>query len=706
MSQELDRARDDFLSEAQDLIEALGKGVTRLDETAGADDPELLNEVFRSVHTLKGLSGLFGAGGLAALAHEVEALLDAVRLGRVPVERAAIDLLYESVDRFTQMLAAERAGASLPPATELAASLAALVQSGEGERSTEYVLDAELLGVLTEYEEHRLHKCLGDGMSLFHVHVELPLEHLEEELERVRAAARPYGELLTYLPSGSGAAPDMLELDVLMASHQSLTDLSRLLASTGARVSEARKRRSIPARPRTSVAPPPSRGATRERASASLAPPSSADGPLSGGSVATRSPPHRDTSLRSLTKTVRVDIAKLDALMNVVGELAIVRSTLGRLLDRAYEPRTDRALASDLRRLARDFERRLSAMQDGIIEVRMVPLGQVFDKLSRVVRQLGRDIDKTVHLVISGADTKLDKLLVEELSDPLMHIVRNAMDHGIERPLERERLGKPPAGTIALNAFQKGNHVVVEIEDDGRGIDTKALVDAALRTGAVTDEASRSLAPRELMQLVFVPGLSTRSGADEVSGRGVGMDVVKTNIAKLGGLVDLHSELGIGTKITVTLPITLAIISSLLLEVRGQLFALPLSSVEEAVPMRRLSVRAVDGAEVVTLRGRSLRVRDLGALFGFEAAPGPSPYLVVVGAGEARVGLVVDGLFGQQDVVIKPLGPSLGRTRGFAGAAELGDQRIALVLDTLSIVEEVLAGEARPRPEQRRPNGG
>ncbi len=706
MSQELDRARDDFLSEAQDLIEALGKGVARLDETAGADDPELLNEVFRSVHTLKGLSGLFGAGGLAALAHEVEALLDAVRLGRVPVERAAIDLLFEAVDRFTQMLAAERAGASLPPAAELAASVAALVQSGEGERSTEYVLDAELLSVLTEYEEHRLHKCLGDGMSLYHVRVELPLEHLEEELERVRAAARPYGELLTYLPSGSGAAPDMLELDVLMASHQSLADLSRLLASTGARVSEARKRRAIPARPRTSVAPPPTRDVTRERASASRAPPSLANAPRSGGSAATRSPPHRDTSLRSLTKTVRVDIAKLDALMNVVGELAIVRSTLGRLLDRAYEPRTDRALASDLRRLARDFERRLSALQDGIIEVRMVPLGQVFDKLSRVVRQLGRDIDKTVHLVISGADTKLDKLLVEELSDPLMHIVRNAMDHGIERPLERERLGKPPAGTIALNAFQKGNHVVVEIEDDGRGIDTKALVDAALRTGAVTDEASRSLAPRDLMQLVFVPGLSTRSGVDEVSGRGVGMDVVKTNIAKLGGLVDLQSELGIGTKITVTLPITLAIISSLLLEVRGQLFALPLSSVEEAVPMRRLSVRVVDGAEVVTLRGRSLRVCDLGALFGFEDAPGPSPYLVVVGAGEARVGLVVDGLFGQQDVVIKPLGPSLGRTRGFAGAAELGDQRIALVLDTLSIVEEVLTSEARTRPEQRRQSGG
>jgi two-component system chemotaxis sensor kinase CheA len=369
-------------------------------------------------------------------------------------------------------------------------------------------------------------------------------------------------------------------------------------------------------------------------------------------------------------------------------------------------------------------------MQQGILEVRMVPLGQVFDKLARVVRQISREADKLVNLVITGAETEVDKLIVEELSDPLMHMMRNAIDHGIETRGEREAVGKPALGTIALNAFQKGNHVVIEIEDDGRGIDTARLLEASVRRGVISADDARSISRAEILNLIFIPGVSTKTEVSETSGRGVGMDVVKTNIGKLGGVIDVQSEVGIGTKMTVTLPITLAIISALVVLVEDRLFAVPLANVQEAVVLDPAAVRVIDGREVVTLRGSTLQLCRLARLFELETqanqpttngwpsnsgtgAPGSAnadsrpaarptstrQYVVVTAVGARRLGLVVGTLVGEQDVVIKALGPSLKGVRGFAGASELGDQRIALVIDAPSLVDELHApGGERVRP--------
>jgi two-component system chemotaxis sensor kinase CheA len=346
-------------------------------------------------------------------------------------------------------------------------------------------------------------------------------------------------------------------------------------------------------------------------------------------------------------------------------------------------------------------------MQSGILEVRMVPLGQAFDKLARVVRQISRELAKGVNLVITGAETEIDKLIVEELSDPLMHMIRNAIDHGIEPRDERLRVGKPPVGTIALNAFQKGNHVVIEVEDDGRGMDHGALVAAAVRRGVVTADEARELTPREVLALVFMPGFTTKEVATDLSGRGVGLDVVKTNIAKLGGVVDITSEVGIGTKMTITLPITLAIINVLLVEIGARLFAVPLASVEEAIALDERHVRAVESCEVLSVRGVSLPICRLANLFGVERIERAErngnrrhgrarAFVVIAQVGNRRLGFVVDELVGQQDIVIKPLGRSLKSVRGFAGATELGDQRVALVLDVAALIEEVLApGETR-----------
>jgi two-component system chemotaxis sensor kinase CheA len=297
-----------------------------------------------------------------------------------------------------------------------------------------------------------------------------------------------------------------------------------------------------------------------------------------------------------------------------------------------------------------------------------------------------------VNLVVTGAETEIDKLIVEELSDPLMHMIRNAIDHGIEPRDDRLAVAKPPVGTIALNAFQKGNHVVIEVEDDGRGMDPEVLLEVAVKRGIVTRDEAGELSPREVLGLVFMAGFTTKDVATDLSGRGVGLDVVKTNIAKLGGVVDITSEVGIGTKMTITLPITLAIINVLLVEIGARLFAVPLANVEEAIALDETQVRTVESREVLTVRGSSLPICRLSRLFGVAPRPRDRPrsFVVIAQVGNRRLGLVVDELVGQQDIVIKPLGKSLKSVRGFAGATELGDQRVALVLDAAALIEEVL----------------
>jgi two-component system chemotaxis sensor kinase CheA len=410
-----------------------------------------------------------------------------------------------------------------------------------------------------------------------------------------------------------------------------------------------------------------------------------------------------EMSLRSVSQTVRVDIRKLDRLMTIVGELAIVKTAMARLAERARNRAMGpREFAIELGRLNRSFDRHLAQMQSGILEVRMVPLGQAFDKLARVVRQISREHGKDVNLVVTGAETEIDKLIVEELSDPLMHMIRNAIDHGIEAGDERMRVGKPPVGTIALNAFQKGNHVVLEVEDDGAGMDPKAILATAVRRGVVTNYEAGDMTPREVLALVFMPGFTTKEVATDLSGRGVGLDVVKTNMSKLGGVVDITSDVGIGTKMTITLPITLAIINVLLVEIGTHLFAVPLASVEEAIALDTSQVRTVEGREVLSVRGASLPLCRLDRLFDLhrtEASVTSSrqrAFVVIAQVAERRLGFVVDELIGQSDIVIKPLGKSLKSVRGFAGATELGDQRVALVLDVAILIEEVLSpGEAR-----------
>jgi two-component system chemotaxis sensor kinase CheA len=713
----VDKAREEFFSEAQELVDGFGRDLLAIDELAksGRNDPELVNDVFRAVHTLKGLSGLFGATLMTGLSHELEDVLDDLRLGRLDMTTSVVDLLFRSAELYGQILAGERGDRAMPEA-EMEALLLALGQvtqrSGSGGASpvAQYELDPGLLGVLTEYEEHRLRTNIQAGVSLFRLHVTFALSTIDTALDDLKAKARPHGEIITYLPTGSVGEGDVIDLEILMAAHAGNAVLQEALGGPHIRIEEVKRRTALES-PATSLNAPPTMAkdfplpvvwGEESRSHSSTPPPQAA----TGREQIIRTPPppaadKRDMSLRSVSQTVRVDIRKLDNLMNIVGELAIVRTALARLSERTRHRSGAKDFSAELHRLHRSFERHLATMQSGILEVRMVPLGQAFDKLARIVRQISREHEKEVHLVITGAETEIDKLIVEELSDPLMHMIRNAIDHGIETRDERQNVGKPAVGTIALNAFQKGNQVVIEVEDDGRGMDPRRLIQTAVRRGIVTNEQANEMSPREVLSLVFIPGFSTKEEASEVSGRGVGMDVVKTNIAKLGGVVDISSEVGIGTKMTVTLPITLAIISVLSVEVGGRAFAIPLASVEEAIVFNQRDVRVIEGREVMTQRGQTLPICRLSQLFEIDkpvagverASEGRKHFVVIASVGSRRLGFVVERLVGQQDIVIKALGKSLANVRGFAGATELGDQRVGLVLDVASLLEEVLSSD-------------
>jgi two-component system chemotaxis sensor kinase CheA len=724
-----DKARDEFFSEAQELVDGLGRDLLALDEGLKKKQPdaELINDVFRGVHTLKGLSGLFGATRMAGLSHELEDVLDDLRLGRIELTQSVLDLLFQAVSLYARILSAETGEGEDPgPEVEqLLLSLGHISQRRAGSGAgvvARYDLDPGLMGVLTEYEEHRLRTNVQQGLGLYRIRVRFSLATIDSALDELKSKARPHGEIITYLPTGAGSDVDTVELEILMASRVSVDVLRGAITGPNVAIDEVRRRSASlppssslgPAEPPSSVmtsvglTPVPAEHDTARRnqealqaaRAAGTSPPSVP--PASAASPPRPGPLVPEISLRSVSQTVRVDIRKLDRLMTIVGELAIAKTAIAGLTDRARAGVTGgRELAIELGRLNRTFERHLAQMQSGILEVRMVPLGQAFDKLARVVRQISRELAKGVNLVITGAETEIDKLIVEELSDPLMHMIRNAIDHGIEPRDERLRVGKPPVGTIALNAFQKGNHVVIEVEDDGRGMDHAGLVAAAVRKGMIGVDEARELSPREVLALVFMPGFTTKEVATDLSGRGVGLDVAKTNIAKLGGVVDIASDVGIGTKMTITLPITLAIINVLLVEIEGRLFAVPLASVEEAIALDERQVRNVEAREVLSVRGASLPICRLGKLFGLPAAQPVQgarvrAFVVIAQVGNRRLGFVVDELVGQQDIVIKPLGKSLKSVRGFAGATELGDQRVALVLDVAALVEEVLApGETR-----------
>ena len=670
-SRSASKADQEFVSEAEEILERMREDYLDLDDqrsSGGEVDPDLINRLFRSAHSLKALAGMFGLESIQGLAHHLEDILDSLRLGRVSMDSPLIGLIDEAIRIFANLLESvgdeEALAAFNEPVEDLANRIeTSAKETAAGGELESLEIDSALLRALTEYEEHRLRENIQRGRHIMLVGSTFEIMSFDEGLSELSDAIRAIGEVLSTLPAPGETPEAQIRFSLLVASDLNIAELTEALDFPDADVQSVREGAPV-----------------KEKVSKPAESEAAPQAPV----------PSELESLRSISETVRVDIRKLDELMNLVGELVIQRASIGKIAARLTAQPQSAQVGLELSKINKSLDRKLKGIQSAVLEVRMVPMRQVFDKVSRVVRSLKRDLQKDVRLEVFGADTELDKLIVEELVDPLMHIVRNAIDHGIESVQERVAARKDDQGCIKINAFQRGNHVVISVSDDGKGIDRAALCARAESLGLIS--ADTELSDREILNLIFTPGLSTQSVVSETSGRGVGMDVVRENVLALGGAVEVESIAGRGTTISMTLPITLAIVQSLIVGVGEHQFAIPINAVHETLLIDPSEIQHSEGRKILDLRGDALLLRSLADEFELDVSrSSEKQFAVIVGLGEQRIGLLVDRLDGQQDTVIKPIQGPAKNVRGFAGATELGDQKAVLVVDISSLVEDALS---------------
>ncbi len=658
-----DKALEEFKSEAEEIIAKLNSELLTLGSEKEKAHPDTLNSIFRSAHTLKGLAGMFGLDSLTDVSHNMENLLDSLRLGKVTLSDSILDALFESIEIITDIVRGKEA--ELKKEGKIDGLLASLDRALNKEKELQrnspvdsMNIDPAILSVLTEYEEHRLLEGIKTGKNIYLIHAAFSIEDFDQGLGEINAVIKDFGEVISTLPSTGGGEAGGIEFNILVSTEKSTEYVKEKVEKGGVTFTLV-----------------------------------SGDG--SDKEAAEKEDEKKDEALaesisvKGISRTVRVDISKMDFLMNLVGELLISKSSISQITEEVKAQPGQQGTAKALYRVNRELGRKLAELQGGMMEIRMVSLSSLFDRLAMTVRKIARSHHKKVELVISGAETKLDKLIVEEIGDPLMHIIRNAIDHGIEPPELRKEAGKPEKGIIRLNAYQQGNNVLMEIEDDGAGIDKEKILRKAAQKGLIAK--GKTLSDDEIIDLVFMPGFSTSSEISEISGRGVGMDVVKNNLTRLSGHIDIESEKGKGTKNKITLPITLAIIQALIVETASKTYAIPLNSIQESLLVNRGDIETVEKKEVIQNRNATLPLVRLEEIFDLEKKEesGEELYVVVVAIAQIRFGIVVDRLIGEQDIVIKPIGDIFSGVRGVAGATDLGNNKTVLVLDVASLVEEM-----------------
>jgi two-component system chemotaxis sensor kinase CheA len=634
-----------FRDETEELLQSIDSDLLRLEGYAGtkALDAEIVNSLFRALHTIKGSAGMLEFTAVQQIAHKLENVFDLLRKDRMPLTESGINLLFEGRDVLTALVRVAIAGGEAPGGVDdYVERLDAFAGIYE---STAQVIE----GRRAETEDEETLAPIDDAR----------VAAFQAEVEQMLAAAK------TVRPKPAAPSVDVDDAQAAVDAFLSLSPIASVPADVAA---------SAPA-PRAWAAQP-----------------------------ATAAAPAHDHKRVGAAKnqTIRVDIERLDLLLNLVGELVINRTrisdiaaTVGREL--GNNGKADRGLASlakDLSESSALLARTTNEIQESIMKVRMVPIGQVFDRFPRTVRDLAKARGKEIRLEIFGADTDLDKTIVDEVGEPLMHLVRNCVDHGIETPALREARGKPRHGTIKLNAYHEGNQVILEISDDGAGIELQRVREKAIRNGII-DESDR-LSDREIIELIFTPGFSTADQVTDVSGRGVGMDVVKKNILRLKGVFDVDSVQGEGTTFTMKMPLTLAIIQALMVRVADELYSIPLDAVIESQRIDASELRTVHGGEVITLRGQVVPLIRVGEFFRLDAPRDPDKVMIViVGLQGRQVGLVVDSFQGEQEIVIKPLSDVIGRIAGISGATILGNGSISLIIDVHSLVASAYGRAAR-----------
>jgi len=684
-----------FFEEADELIETMESEL--LEMVFDASNPDRINNVFRAAHSIKGGAATFGFSEIAETTHVMETLMNCVRDGEVQVERGLIDLLLSSVDCVKDMLGAAKAGEA-PDADRAAqtkgnleAFLAGGVEDAEASRGSARD-DANAAGpepaadgpsAASPEPEDQLGGAVASARVRTYV-VEfkpsLELFKTGNDPLHIFRALRDLGELDVSVHTGSLPAldafePDNLYLswtlrleteadpDVVLEAFEWVEDVCEIDLSEAGLAGEAE------------TAPATDAEAAGEATVAAAGD----DQPAAGSDPAAQTPARSERrSSAGEPTSIRVGIDKIDTLINLVGELVITQSMLGEMGDNIE--------TCDLEKLREGFvqlERHTRELQENVMKIRMVPISNVFNRLPRMVHDLTAKLGKKLDLVMRGEQTELDKTVMERIGDPLVHLVRNAVDHGIEAPDARLAAGKPERGRLELCAYHANGDVVIEIHDDGGGLDTGRILEKARLKGLVSEGHSPS--DQEIHQLIFHPGFSTAEAVSDVSGRGVGMDVVKQNILELGGHVDIASEAGKGSTFTIRLPLTLAIVDGQLLRVANQVYIIPLVSILESIQLQEVNLRSIaDRSRLYHIRGEYVPVVALTELFNVAVTAQARPreqLLVLVESGHGKIGLLVDDLLAQQQVVIKSLESNYRPVPGISGATILGDGRVALILD-------------------------
>ncbi len=665
---------DDYFAECDEHLATVRRDLLALESSIGeaALDRERLESLFRAFHSIKGLSGMVGLQEAERLAHVLESYLRALRRGEAVLTQAGMDAAVAATRTLEQVIGAFRERAPIPEVAPAISRLEEILPAAAPPPSQPPPAPQRLSGVpggfpeLPEREREKLLAALQSGGCAYWVEFR-PSPALAERginVNAVRARLREAGEIVHAAPRVDAEGAISFEFLVVGPIGE-------------AQVAEW-ERDGLSCRPY----PLPEAPAAAE---ARPAPPSAA-------------PPPPTLSLAP-SNVVRVDLARLDELMRLVGELVIDRSRLEDELRRVERALPTGAWRS-LQEIQSTMARHLRDLREAVMRVRMVPIGEVFDRMRFVVRDLARDTGKQVRLELSGPETEIDKYIVERMMDPLLHLVRNAVSHGLETPQERVAQGKPAEGTIRLSASTVGDLVAIAVEDDGRGIDLEEVAARAQAQGLLPEGASVGL--HNLLDILCAPGFSTRLDADVASGRGVGMAVGRTTVQDLGGTLSVETWPGRGTRFFIHLPLTLAIVDALLVRVGGQTYAVPQPSVREIIEVRPEEVRRVGEDEIASYRGGPLPLFRLARFFRLEESSPEASYALVVGSGPGTVGLVVDRVLSKREIVVHALSDPLVRVPGIAGATDLGDGRAVLILDVGALARWRHTDWAESRPAQRR----
>jgi two-component system chemotaxis sensor kinase CheA len=681
---DMDQYMGMFLEESREHLQSLNQSLLELENDPSA--LAVLGEIFRSAHTIKGMSATMGFTKIAELTHEMENVLDLLRKAVLKADHGIIDILFSCVDTLEQLVESvatntevaidvgplvtklrEVAKPGVAPANPKQQKLpevpqpAVIVPPADKEINSEVTLnDTEAKVVQTAYNQ---------GLLPFEVQVNLREGCVLKSARAymVMSALEELGEVFKVIPTSEDLEEENFELSfqVFLVTSAEADKVKQTIMN----ISEIEEVIVLPCKPLANAVPITAAGSTEKSSKAS---------------TSDKLPEHTlpEKKVRG-GQSVRVDIDKLDSLLNLVGELVINKTRLEQI-------GLTHKLA-DLVETMEQMDRITTDLQSVVMKVRMVPIGQVFNRFPRMIRDLSHELNKEINLIIQGEETELDRTVIDEIGDPLVHLLRNAIDHGIEHPDQRKEQGKNPVGEVRLIARHEGNNVIIMVEDDGKGIDPDIIRRKCVEKGLITQAEADKMDANEAIRMVFYPGFSTSEVVTDVSGRGVGMDAVKTKIESLGGMVEVETKINEGSKFKIRLPLTLAIIQALLVNISDEIYAIPLGSIDSTINIAPQDIKTIQNQEVILLRGQIIPIVHLGQVLAIPAASEQLEqeelFVVIVHMGDTRAGIIVDTLIGQQEIVIKSLGKLLSGIKIIAGATILGNGQVALILDVASLMK-------------------